>query len=67
MAFREVRDPETGELVIEYDAERDRIRYRNERGAMKERPLTPYRGPRGERDSLSHGRTHNRGRRIARG
>ena len=43
MAFREVRDPETGELVIKYDAETDRVQYRDQRRQTRIVDLGPYR------------------------
>lgn len=43
MAFREVRDPETGELVIKFDPETDRIQYRNRARKTRVQSLTPHR------------------------
>ena len=43
MAFREVRDPDTRELVIRYDPETDRIEYKNRNGRPREMDLAPYR------------------------
>lgn len=43
MAFREVRDPETGELVIKFDPETDRIQYKNRERKTRVQSLTPHR------------------------
>ena len=39
MAFRAIHDRETGELVIEYDARADKLRYVNGEGQTRVRSL----------------------------
>jgi hypothetical protein len=56
VAFHEVRDGDTGELVIKYDPEKDRIEYRNRRGALKYQYLADYRAAVKERSAADERR-----------
>jgi hypothetical protein len=56
VSFRPIRDRDTGDLVIEYDARADKLRYINERGEVRTRSLYPLRREVKEREQGAEAR-----------